>query len=122
MTPEPSLYEKYGGDPTVLAVVKSFYRRAMANPLLSRYFHGVDMPALLNHQAQFVAFMMGKQDEVFEDINLHRAHQHLRITETAFQEMLRVLRETLDAAGVEPADARVLCERLEGRRDVIVAR
>lgn len=118
---DPSLYEKYGGDPTVVEVVKAFYRQAMANPLLSHYFRGVDMEALLRHQSLFVAFMMGKPDPLFADIDLERSHEHLRITRTAYEEMMKVLRRTLLDAGVAPQDAQVLCERLDSRRDVIVA-
>ncbi len=115
-----TLYDKYGGAATVTEMVKAFYRRAMANPLLSHYFRGVAMDSLLRHQSLFVSFMMGKRDPIFAEIDLYEAHRRLRITRTAYEEMMKVLRETLLAAGMHPADAQVLCERLDSRRDAIL--
>lgn len=54
-----SLYEIIGGEPAVQAAVEIFYRKALADPRISRFFTGVDMEQLIIKQKAFLTLVLG---------------------------------------------------------------
>ena len=55
-----TLYEKYGGTPTVTKIVKAFYQIVFDRPNLARYFININIDRLIRHQIDFVYYLLGK--------------------------------------------------------------
>jgi truncated hemoglobin YjbI len=56
----PTLYDKYGGTPTMKILVREFYKQARVNPKVGHYFSHLDMEKLIDHQVQFLSVVLGK--------------------------------------------------------------
>jgi hemoglobin len=96
-------FERCGGFATVRKVVSAFYDKVLDSPSLRRYFDGVDMRSLIDHQTKFIASVMGGPAS-YDDEQLRRAHARFAITKTDFLEVAALLREALEENGVDPAD------------------
>ena len=116
-----TLFEKYGGVPTVSRIVSRFYREVLESPTLRPYFEGVDMARLINHQVKFISHVLGQPASVYEGRTLQAAHGGLRITGAAFGEVAEILRATLLDAGMAPADVDTVMGAVAGARTAIVA-
>ena len=116
-----TLFEKYGGVPTVSRIVSQFYREVQSRPTLQPYFKGVDMRRLVDHQVKFISHVLGQPASVYEGRSLGAAHGGLRITDAAFAEVADILRQTLEGAGMEPADIEAVMTTVAGARAAIVA-
>ena len=115
-----TLFDKYGGVPTVSRIVSRFYREVLERPTLQPYFQGVDMPRLINHQVKFISHVLGQPASVYEGRTLGAAHGALRITSEAFSEVAEILRRTLTEAGMEPVDIATVMGAVAGAREAIV--
>ncbi|MFD0668204.1 group I truncated hemoglobin [Ramlibacter sp. MAHUQ-53] len=115
-----TLFDKYGGAPTVGALTRDFYRRIMSNPMLKGYFAGVDTERMIRHQIVFIAWVMGKPDKPYSHDQLRNAHITRKITSAAYEEVIRILQQALVAANVELDDQREIIERIDGHRHLIV--
>jgi hemoglobin len=103
-----TIFEKYGGFTQVSVVVATFYDKVLESPALAPYFEGVDLPALMVHQAKFMAQAMGgPPSHTWPE--LRHAHARLRITQQDFDEMLVLLRQTLSEAGFSEDDLAAVC-------------
>lgn len=54
-----SLYERIGGEATVMATVVKLYQKTLDDPLLAPFFVGVNMDDLKRAQRSFVSFAFG---------------------------------------------------------------
>jgi hemoglobin len=115
-----NLFEKYGGVPAVSRIVSSFYREVVSRPTLQRYFEGVNMPRLIDHQVKFISHLLGQPASVYEGRELGAAHRGVGITGEAFAEVADILRSKLVEAGMEPADVQQVMAVLAGARQSIV--
>ena len=95
-------YEAVGGGPAVSIVVDDFYQRVQADPQLSHYFVGVDMPRLKRHQALLVGQVLGGPPD-YDGRSLQDAHAGLGVTEGDFDLVVGHLAAALQAAGVPDA-------------------
>ena len=50
-----SIYQRLGGRPAVQAAADLLYQKLLADPRLSKFFEGMDMEALVKHQARRLA-------------------------------------------------------------------
>lgn len=115
-----SIYEKYGGFGSVNRIVMSFYDTLLDHDELGEYFENIDMPALIDHQTKFIATLLGGPVS-FDDDHLRRAHARLNITAHHFDEMKRVLAETLADHEVEPEDVDTVIAAVEQRRVAVLS-
>jgi len=116
-----TIFERAGGFATVRKIVSSFYDRVLDSPELSRYFHDVEMPRLIDHQTKFVAQMM-QGPASFSDEQLRRVHQGLRISRHEFLEMAALLCETLEDFAIPDTDVDHVREEILRREPFIVTR
>ena len=117
-TPD-TLFERYGGLTFVSRLVLSFYDRVLASVRLAPLFADTDMQRLVEHQAQFISSIMGGPER-YTDAMLRDAHAHLPIDDRAFDEMIDLLRLTLEDFRLAPADVRTIVADLNARRAQIV--
>ena len=114
-----SLYEKYGGAPTISRVVHVFYSKVMRSEELRPFFAQVNMEQVMQHQIDLFSHLMGGPIR-FEMSRLEHGHRNLAIQNHHFDEVAELLGETLEEAGVELVDVEFLLKILEGARSMIV--
>lgn len=119
-TAHTNLFDKYGGVPTVRRLVKEFYERVFAKPTLRRYFDGVDRTRLVEHQAELIAYAMGKPSASFNPQRLSVSHHGRGITLSAYEDVINILRQVLLDANVEGRDIAEILNRMDMQRHRIV--
>ena len=118
----PTLFDKYGGTPTMKVLVREFYKQARVNPKVGHYFTQLNMEKLIDHQVQFLSFVLGKPAKVYEGRELADAHHPLNINDTDFDEIGRLLVNTLKIGGVTIDDIKLIMGVVLEIRDEIVYR
>ena len=119
---EQSLFDKYGGVPTVTLIVRDFYKRVMKRPNLRRYFDGIDMEHLVMHQVAFVAMAMGKTPPDYAGRSMSQAHGGLGITTASFDLTAELLRDSLVSAKVTPNDIDAIIAKVNSLKQEIIGR
>ncbi len=114
-----SMFDRYGGFASVSRVVSAFYDRALESPLLSPYFENSDMRKLIDHQTKFVSSLMGGPAS-YSNEELERVHRRLDINERDFNEMIAVLKETLEDFDFEMTDIATVQSEMMSRKRFIV--
>jgi truncated hemoglobin YjbI len=103
----------------VVQVVSSFYRRVLDSPQIGHYFNGVAIERLIGKQADFIeAAVSGKSR--YSNEELGELHRHLKVTDNDFDEMVRLLVDTLDEFGIDRSDIELLRDSFLSARDHIV--
>jgi hemoglobin len=115
---KPSLFEQFGFEGAT-RVALALYDRVMESDRLERYFRGVDMERLVEHQSLFLAFIMGGPAS-YSDEELKAVHRPLEIEAEAFEEMLSLLRAVLEGEDIPAADVEDVVGKLALRRPSIV--
>ena len=116
---EKSLFEKYGGFPTIQTLVKNFYRDIDAEPKLAHFFENTDMESLINHQTKFISHILGGPEE-YSGRSLAQAHKSLSIDNESFNLVAKILEENLEDLGVEEKDVQTIMNIVAGARGDIV--
>jgi hypothetical protein len=78
------------------------------------------MEKLIDHQVQFLSFILGKPARTYKGRELADAHHSLNISDGDFDEIGRLLRKTLTAAGVASEDVLLIMGVVLEVRDEIV--
>lgn len=114
-----TMFEKYGGFSTVSRIVSAFYGEVMETPGLAQYFVNTDMRRLIDHQTKFIASTMGGPAS-YSNEQLERVHANLKISETDYMAVVKILRETLEDFDVEESDIAAICNQVLDRKRYIV--
>jgi len=88
-----------GGPDVIRAAVDLFDARLIADPALSRYWVGIDMPRLRSHQKAFLLAALGGPD-LYSGLDMRTAHAGLAITDADFDLVVAHLADSLREAGV----------------------
>jgi hemoglobin len=96
---EVSIYEAIGGEPALVAVVDDFYARVLADPQLSGFFAGANMPKLKGRQVEFFAAALGGPD-FYQGLGMREVHAGRGISQPDFDQVAFHLTTALAAAGV----------------------
>ena len=115
-----SLFQKYGGFAKVNRIVSAFYEKVIDSDVTGPYFDDVDVRALIDHQTKFIAQVMGGPAS-YSDEALRKVHAPHDIDRAAFDEMARLLRETLEEAGFDPEDVADVMAEIEARSRVVIS-
>ena len=114
-----TLYDKYGGFPTISAIVSAFYEQIGEQESLERFFRGSDMAKLLDHQTKFLCKVLGGPDN-YEGRSLKPAHLNLGIDQKSYMLVGSILQQTLENAGVEAADVATIMAIVISVKDEII--
>ncbi|PIW50537.1 group 1 truncated hemoglobin [bacterium (Candidatus Blackallbacteria) CG13_big_fil_rev_8_21_14_2_50_49_14] len=98
-----TLYEKYGGEPTVRALVDQFYERILADDRLKDLFKNTDMERQRKHQTAFISEVLGGP-KTYKGADMRKAHAHLSLNEGHFMAVAEHLQATLQGGGVAADD------------------
>lgn len=115
-----SAFDRFGGFARVRLLVADFYERVLESEQLVGYFDGIDIRRLIDHQTKFVAAMMGGPAS-FTNEQMLRAHQRLGVTDTDFDEMASLFRDTLEDFALDPDEVTRLHAHLLSMREFVVA-
>lgn len=115
-----TLFDKYGGVPTVTLIVRAFYKDVLSNYKLKPYFAGIDAERLINHQIGFISHLLGKPADIHVEKVLSHSHKGRRITEDAFDEVLHILHDVLVAHKMEKDDIKAVADLvLSHKKDIV---
>ena len=114
-----TVFERVGGFMVVRKIVSAFYESVLDSPLVQRHFAEVSMPRLIDHQTQFISQLLGGPVRI-SDETLQHAHARLRITPQEFEEIGRLLRKTLEEAGLDSEDIEFVMREVRRREPLIV--
>ena len=120
MSEEITLFDKYGGVPTIRLIIKAFYKEVLKRSYFKRFFVKVDMERLIEHQVEFVAFAMGKPKSHYPDSFLARGHRGLKITNSQFDEIALILEKILSNFQVERKDISTILDTVARKRHLVV--
>jgi hemoglobin len=115
-----TLFDKYGGVPTIAKLVRAFHKEIMQRHHLAAYFDGIDMAHLAEHTVKYIAYVMGKPAEIYTGRDMYTAHAKFHIHGIHFDEVADVLKDILTSAGVSKPDIAQIMHRIEGVREMIV--
>jgi hemoglobin len=119
-----SLYDRLGGEPTLIAAMDRFYDKVLKDPLVSPFFEGMDMAAQRSKGVAFLSTVMGGPD-VYRGLDMRKAHARIvarGMGEQHFDAIISHLRATLHELGANPADAAEAVGLAEGARDEVLNR
>jgi len=114
-----TVFERVGGFMVVRKIVSAFYDNVLDSPLVQHHFAEVSMPRLIDHQTQFISQLLGGPVRI-SDETLQHAHARLRITPQEFEEIGRLLRKTLEEAGLDSVDIAFVMREVRRREPLIV--
>lgn len=120
VNPDMTLFDKYGGVPTIAKLVRAFHKEIMQRHHLAAYFDGIDMAHLAEHTVKYIAYVMGKPAEVYTGRDMYTAHAKFHIHGIHFDEVADVLKDILTNAGVSKPDIAQIMHRIEGVREMII--
>ncbi len=103
------MIDKYGRV-RVHQVVSGFYGAVLRSDQLAHYFENVDVHGLMQHQAAFLAAVMGGPTQ-HSPGDIHRAHRGLGVDPEDFEEMIRLLRASLERLEFDPEDIEAITDR-----------
>jgi truncated hemoglobin YjbI len=123
MNSDASLYDLLGGDHhELLLTTTAFYKKVLADELLSPYFTSVDIERQAGMLAEFLAMAFGGP-HAYTGRDLRTAHQHLSgLTDAHFDRVLEHLAETLREAGLSEGDVITAGAVAETVRDQVLNR
>ena len=116
-----TLFDRLGGFARVRLLVSDFYERVLDSERLAVYFAGSDMRRLIDHQTKMVAAMMGGPAG-YTDEHLERAHAQLSIRPEDYDEIVALLQESLEDAGIDDRDTERVLAHVRSVRDRIISR
>jgi hemoglobin len=116
-----TLFERCGGFARISKIVMDFYNKVLDSPVLASYFAHTDMKRQIDHQTKFIATLMGGPAS-YTNEHLERVHSHLNITESAFQELMGMMRETLEDHNLEEDDIQLVVGEMINRKNYIVSK
>ncbi|HXH71747.1 MAG TPA: group 1 truncated hemoglobin [Mariprofundaceae bacterium] len=96
-----SLFDAVGGLPTLEKVHRIFYDKIYAHPWIGQFFKGHDQRAIELRQTQFMGEKFGGPVK-YPGMELELAHRRMYITPELFSLRQKLLRESLEEAGVAP--------------------
>lgn len=113
------LFDKYGGIRVLRHVIMDFYDRVLDSEVIGHFFEDTDMARLIDHQTKFFTMVLGGPAD-FSNERLARAHSHLRLDHTQFDEAVALLVDTLEEANFSDEDRDAVIAAIETRRNIIV--
>ena len=84
-------------------VIKEFYERAFADPIIGHFFFNKDHTHLIRQQTLFTLNMMGYEGFEYQGKPLKKAHSALPLTNVHFNRRKVLLQEVLAASPVPEA-------------------
>jgi hemoglobin len=99
-----TLYEKLGGEETIVSIVEEFTERMLNDDRINHHFIGANMDLIRKHQiAIFMSFAQGGPLK-YEGAGLRFAHAGLQITSDEYDIAIQHLKATLKKFNIAIAE------------------
>jgi hemoglobin len=95
-----TLFEKAGGESVLRHILRDFYGRVFADPMIGFFFRNQDQARLVELEYQMTAKMLGADVE-YQGRPIRQAHGNHPIMKGQFLRRNRILEETLAAHAVD---------------------
>jgi len=115
-----TLFEKYGGVPTIAKLVRAFHTEILSRKHLASYFEGIELSQLAEHTVLYLAYVMGKPAEIYTGRDMYTAHAKLHIHGMHYDEVADVLKDVLTKGGVSKPDIALIMQHVESLREMII--
>ena len=119
------LYDRIGGDKAMDVVVDLFYRKALEDELVSKFFKDVDMESQRLKQKNFLCMAFGGPYQ-FSGMDLRNTHRRLvekmGLADAHFDRVLELFRESLLELNVSEKELNSMIEILESARPDVLNR
>jgi hemoglobin len=115
-----TLYDKIGGFGAVSHIVLNFYEKVLSSEEIAPYFAKVDMPRLIDHQTQFICFLLGGPAS-YSDDQIRAVHRASAVSHRAFDLAVGLFEEALTEAELDTADIAAAVKMFQAKRSLIVA-
>jgi len=117
-----SLFDKYGGVPTVTEIVRDFHERLMRRPHIRRYFADMPMDKIISHHIEYVTFALGKPSSKISMQQLHDQHMTAGVTKASHNLMIDLFVDALKDSEFSDGDIETIIARLQGVTGEIVTK
>ena len=128
--PQRTLYDRLGGEGTIVAVVDDLVARAMADPKLNFTRNGTTPPwqptpanvaRLKTRLVQLLGTATGGPQR-YEGEDLRTAHRGMRISAAEFGVFVTDVQQSLEAAGVKEKERKEVLEIIKSAKGTVVER
>ena len=117
--PDPSLYQRLGGERVMTRVVEQTIRAMAADPAVNRTFEGINIAKLDAKIVLQICALAGGGCR-YDGDDMKTAHDGMRIGQREFYALVEALRDALDANGVGEREKNELLKLLAPmKRDVV---
>jgi len=113
------IVSELGGPDGVSATVDDLYRRLLADSTVAPYFEGSDLARVTMHMTDFLIAVLDGPDR-YQGRSLHTAHEHLAITDEAFDSTASHLLDALEHRDVRPEVLDLVLDRIAPLRSSVV--
>ncbi|HEX6275498.1 MAG TPA: group 1 truncated hemoglobin [Polyangiaceae bacterium] len=121
----PSLYDRIGGEPAIMAAVDLFYEKVKNDEVTRPFFDGLDMNSQVQKQIAFMSRALGGPVE-YHGKDLRVAHARLvrdkGLGDAHFDAVATHLRATLEELGVQKDLVEEALTAIAGMRDEVLGR
>jgi hemoglobin len=121
----PSLYDRIGGEPAIMAAVDLFYAKIIGDELTRPFFEGLDMDVQVKKQVAFMTRALGGPAE-YQGRDLKAAHARLvrekGLNDVHFDAIAGHLRSTLLELGVKAPLVDEALTAIGGMREQVLGR
>jgi hemoglobin len=114
-----TLYEKFGGEETIVKVVDYFYDLVLADNTVNYFFKNTDMEKQRQHQTKFISFALGGPNQ-YTGGSMAKVHEGMKLQPEHFDAIVRHLRTALEHFGANETDIAAALEKVESLRSDIV--
>jgi truncated hemoglobin YjbI len=119
------LYQRVGGDKAMELAVDVFYRKALQDDLVGRFFKGIDMESQRLKQKNFLSMAFGGPHQ-YSGQDLRKAHkplvEKLGMTDRHFDRVLEIFGESLEELNISEKERNGMLEILASTREDILDR
>jgi hemoglobin len=122
----PPLYERIGGINNIAVLIDDIIERAYvnevfkANPLIEEAHKRFPKPAYKYNATSLACMVMGGPQQ-YTGRSLREAHQHLRISQREWQELIAIFRDSMDSFNVPQKEQNEVIAIIESTKGDIIA-
>lgn len=113
------LYQRFGGQPGLVALVDDFMRRLLADPRTAPFFEKVNQAHVKQQLVEQFCELLGGPCR-YQGVDMKAAHQDLEIRKRDFNALVEALQQAMEARGIPfAAQNQLLAKLAPMHRDII---
>ncbi|MDD7984846.1 group 1 truncated hemoglobin [Lentisphaera marina] len=115
------LFQKIGGVKGIENFLDQFYPLILNDKRVKHFFDGINIKDLKSHQSFFLSYVFGGVPE-YTRKSLRESHEHIKITDEAFDIVLNHMLEALKTIGLDTQTIIAVMSILETTRGDLVSK